>query len=147
MTLSRIWHFKESGVAFGVPPHFSAHIQGFHELFCYLHTSMYPKLPQLTQAASLSPSPEVVAPIHRAVLNQWPLISCGCVTMTLTVIQCFWPTLRDDSVTDHQTLGMTKILGNSSWNTLTLRGWKYRSMSNFYLYLQQFKKFHQVPYE
>lgn len=125
MTLSRIWHFEETGVAFSVPPQVIAHIKGFHELFWYLRTSMYPKLPQLTQAASLSPRPEVFALIYRAVLNQWPLIPCGCVTMTLSVIQCFWPTLCDDIVTDHQALGMTKILRNSSWNSLTLRGWKY----------------------
>lgn len=95
---------RRLGRSLGVPPQVIAHLQGFQDLFQYLRTSTYTLLPQLAQAAALLPSPEVVALIHRAVLNKWPFRLYGCVAMTPSVIQSFWPTLHNDTVTDHQHL-------------------------------------------
>lgn len=90
---------RRLGRSLGVPPQVIAHLQGFQDLFQYLRTSTYTLLPQLAQAAALLPNPEVVARIHRAVVNKWPLRLKGGVAMTPTVIQYFWPTLHD--VTQH----------------------------------------------
>lgn len=90
---------RRLGRSLGVPPQVIAHLQGFQDLFQYLRTSTYTLLPQLAQAAALLPNPEVVARIHRAVVNKWPLRLEGGVAMTPTVIQYFWPTLHD--VTQH----------------------------------------------
>lgn len=57
------------GRSLGVPPQVIAHLRDFQDLFQYLRTSTYLLLPQLAQAAALLPSPEVVARIHKAVLN------------------------------------------------------------------------------
>ncbi|XP_071314575.1 uncharacterized protein [Trachinotus anak] len=64
---------RRLGRSLGVPPQIIAHLQGFQDLFQYLRTSTYTLLPQLAQAAALLPNPEVVARIHRAVVNKWPL--------------------------------------------------------------------------
>ncbi|XP_071374308.1 tumor necrosis factor receptor superfamily member 19-like [Centroberyx affinis] len=65
---SSMW--RRLGRSLGVPPQVLAHLQGFQDLFRYLRTSTYILLPQLAQAAALLPSPEVVARIHRAVVNK-----------------------------------------------------------------------------
>ncbi|KAI3351620.1 hypothetical protein L3Q82_020457 [Scortum barcoo] len=61
---------KRLGRSLGVPPQIIAHLQGFQDLFQYLRTSTYTLLPQLAQAAALLPNPEVVARIHKAVVNK-----------------------------------------------------------------------------
>ncbi|KAM9356678.1 tumor necrosis factor receptor superfamily member EDAR-like [Symphorus nematophorus] len=61
---------RRLGWSLGVPPQVIAHLQGFQDLFQYLRTSTYTLLPQLAQAAALLPHPEVVARIHRAVVNK-----------------------------------------------------------------------------
>ncbi|GLD70357.1 tumor necrosis factor receptor superfamily member 27-like protein [Lates japonicus] len=61
---------RRLGWSLGVPPQVIAHLQGFQDLFQYLRTSTYTLLPQLAQAAALLPNPEVVARIHRAVVNK-----------------------------------------------------------------------------
>ncbi|XP_040903633.1 tumor necrosis factor receptor superfamily member EDAR-like [Toxotes jaculatrix] len=61
---------RRLGRSLGVPPQVITHLQGFQELFQYLRTSTYTLLPQLAQAAALLPNPEVVARIHRAVVNK-----------------------------------------------------------------------------
>lgn len=61
---------RRLGRSLGVPPQVNAHLQGFQDLFQYLRTSTYTLLPQLAQAAALLPNPEVVARIHRAVVNK-----------------------------------------------------------------------------
>ncbi|KAE8285728.1 Tumor necrosis factor receptor superfamily member 19 TRADE Toxicity and JNK inducer Precursor [Larimichthys crocea] len=61
---------RRLGRSLGVPPQVIAHLQGFQDLFQYLRTSTYTLLPQLAQAAALLPNPEVVARIHRAVVNK-----------------------------------------------------------------------------
>ncbi|XP_028271762.1 uncharacterized protein LOC114442429 isoform X2 [Parambassis ranga] len=58
------------GRSLGVPPQVIAHLRGFQDLFQYLRTSTYTLLPQLAQAAALLPSSEIVARIHRAVVNK-----------------------------------------------------------------------------
>ncbi|KAK5896863.1 hypothetical protein CesoFtcFv8_009981 [Champsocephalus esox] len=60
---------RKLGRSLGVPPQVNAHIQGFQDLFQYLRTSTYTLLPHLAQAAALLPNPEIVARIHRAVVN------------------------------------------------------------------------------
>lgn len=61
---------RRLGRSLGVPPQVIAHVQSFQDLFQYLRTSTYTLLPQLAQAAALLPNPEVVARIHRAVVNK-----------------------------------------------------------------------------
>ncbi|KAG8003922.1 Tumor necrosis factor receptor superfamily member 19 [Nibea albiflora] len=61
---------RRLGRSLGVPPQVIVHLQGFQDLFQYLRTSTYTLLPQLAQAAALLPNPEVVARIHRAVVNK-----------------------------------------------------------------------------
>ncbi|XP_056295591.1 tumor necrosis factor receptor superfamily member EDAR-like [Pseudoliparis swirei] len=61
---------RRLGRSLGVPPQVNAHLQGFQDLFQYLRTSTYTLLPQLAQAAALLPDPQVVARIHRAVVNK-----------------------------------------------------------------------------
>ncbi|XP_051810664.1 tumor necrosis factor receptor superfamily member 27-like [Acanthochromis polyacanthus] len=61
---------RRLGRSLGVPPQVIAHLQGFQDLFQYLRTSTYTLLPQLAQAAALLPNHEVVARIHRAVVNK-----------------------------------------------------------------------------
>ncbi|KAM3867019.1 uncharacterized protein ACN63O_008729 [Diretmus argenteus] len=61
---------RRLGRSLGVPPQVLTHLQGFQDLFQYLRTSTYILLPQLAQAAALLPSPEIVARIHRAVVNK-----------------------------------------------------------------------------
>ncbi|KAM6952953.1 uncharacterized protein PEZ65_016581 [Lycodopsis pacificus] len=61
---------RRLGRSLGVPPQVNAHLQGFQDLFRYLRTSTYTLLPQLAQAAALLPNPQVVATIHRAVVNK-----------------------------------------------------------------------------
>ncbi|CAJ1058845.1 tumor necrosis factor receptor superfamily member 19 [Xyrichtys novacula] len=58
------------GRSLGVPPQVIAHLHSFQDLFQYLRTSTYTLLPQLAQAAALLPNPQVVARIHRAVVNK-----------------------------------------------------------------------------
>lgn len=69
------------GRSLGVPPQVIAHLRDFRDLFEYLRTSTYTLLPQLAQAAALLPNPQVVARIHKAVVNKWPLRPEGCVSM------------------------------------------------------------------
>ncbi|XP_070692516.1 tumor necrosis factor receptor superfamily member 27-like [Pempheris klunzingeri] len=61
---------RRLGRSLGVPPQVIAHLQSFQDLFQYLRTSTYTLLPQLAQAAALLPNPEVVARIHKAVVNK-----------------------------------------------------------------------------
>ncbi|XP_068571573.1 tumor necrosis factor receptor superfamily member EDAR-like [Cebidichthys violaceus] len=61
---------RRLGRSLGVPPQVNAHLRGFQDLFQYLRTSTYTLLPQLAQAAALLPNPQVVATIHRAVVNK-----------------------------------------------------------------------------
>ncbi|XP_054453101.1 tumor necrosis factor receptor superfamily member EDAR-like [Anoplopoma fimbria] len=61
---------RRLGRSLGVPPQVNAHLQGFQDLFQYLRTSTYTLLPQLAQAAALLPNPQVVARVHRAVMNK-----------------------------------------------------------------------------
>ncbi|KAM4621903.1 uncharacterized protein ACJ7VT_006206 [Polymixia lowei] len=61
---------RRLGRSLGVPPQVLTHLHGFQDLFQYLRTSTYTLLPQLAQAAALLPSPEVVARIHRVVVNK-----------------------------------------------------------------------------
>ncbi|KAK5864617.1 hypothetical protein PBY51_015847 [Eleginops maclovinus] len=62
---------RKLGRSLGVPPQVNSHLQGFQDLFQYLRTSTYTLLPHLAQAAALLPYPEVVARIHRAVVNTY----------------------------------------------------------------------------
>ncbi|KAM9376200.1 uncharacterized protein KZ484_008805 [Pholidichthys leucotaenia] len=61
---------RRLGRSLGVPPQVNAHLKGFQDLFQYLRSSTYTLLPQLAQAAALLPDPDVVARIHRAVVNK-----------------------------------------------------------------------------
>ncbi|XP_074529759.1 uncharacterized protein LOC141793170 [Halichoeres trimaculatus] len=58
------------GRSLGAPPQVIAHLQDFRDLFEYLRASTYTLLPQLAQAAALLPNPQVVARIHKAVVNK-----------------------------------------------------------------------------
>lgn len=83
-------HFQKTGATLGGPAsgHHSSRLPGPH-----LHTL-------LAQTAVLWHYPEVVAGIHRAAVNIWTLRPYGCVSMTPTVIQYFWPTLDNNTVID-----------------------------------------------